>query len=561
MNKIKRNIVAFFLSISLTFSSFTGSFLNPISEVQAIAVVDDAAIIAVLMALASFMGYKFVTSAYMQEVWNDLLVSQVKGAHDLVEYIRAGGKKSFKAGSDLLNTFKEALDAVVNRHSDDVSYSSTSNFLSFIDSAFVLSHKDDFLNFIFSKVNSSDVADLVKPDNLLLICSVSKSDFTFNHSYNLRFLFSHVSNLLAFRSDFYSIESVKYVCVDISFTITKNGDLDLYHVYFNDIKSFPFSISGGIGSGGQYFVYFRSVPILNFSSLDALTAYKLNGIDATFPIDNSSVTTSKDITIPEISSEEIANQIIERLEKTKTNSAVGSIDYAELSKAIADAVASAIPSPTSASSEASTEVSEITGKPVSLSGLFDFLYGILQKILDGILSIPTKILESLKSFKASVDSLGDRVIGGIKAAPLAIEKLLQTVIDGIKSISGVLADIKDAVIALPASIAASMAKVIPSAAEKTVSDEDSKIPGLADVFPFCIPFDLIAFIRCLKADPEAPHFTFPIKYPKSFDSWDEYELDIDLSSFDSIAELVRKFELLIFCIALVLITRDHMIKG
>lgn len=209
--------------------------------------------------------------------------------------------------------------------------------------------------------------------------------------------------------------------------------------------------------------------------------------------------------------------------------------------------------------------------PVSipaLNGISDKVED-LAKALQGLTqaqaqagTIPDSLKDVITNLKDVTKAVEDASSKSVSLDILEfLKSILQKILDGILSIPGVLADIKNAVIALPASIAASMAKVIPSAAEKTVSDEDSKIPGLADVFPFCIPFDLIAFIRCLKADPEAPHFTFPIKYPKSFDSWGEYDLDIDLSSFDSIAELVRKFELLIFCIALVLITRDHMIKG
>ena len=209
--------------------------------------------------------------------------------------------------------------------------------------------------------------------------------------------------------------------------------------------------------------------------------------------------------------------------------------------------------------------------PVSipaLNGISDKVED-LAKALQGLTqaqaqagTIPDSLKDVITNLKDVTKAVEDASSKSVSLDILEfLKSILKKILDGILSIPDVLADIKDAVIALPATIAASMTKVIPSAAEKTVSDEDSKIPGLADVFPFCIPFDLIAFIRCLKADPEAPHFTFPIKYPKSFDSWGEYELDIDLSSFDSIAELVRKFELLIFCIALVLITRDHMIKG
>ena len=79
---------------------------------------------------------------------------------------------------------------------------------------------------------------------------------------------------------------------------------------------------------------------------------------------------------------------------------------------------------------------------------------------------------------------------------------------------------------------------------------------LSKVFPFCIPFDLYAFLTCLNADPVTPVIHWEIAMPGG----GSYPLEIDLSPFDSVAQLLRRLELLLFCIGLAIKTRD-LIKG
>ena len=97
-----------------------------------------------------------------------------------------------------------------------------------------------------------------------------------------------------------------------------------------------------------------------------------------------------------------------------------------------------------------------------------------------------------------------------------------------------------------------IADVIPGA-----NVSDYTITGLQDVFPFCIPFDLIDFLNVLDAEPEAPRFEWEFEYVKG----KVYKFDLDLSRFETVAAAFRTFELLGFCLALILITRDKMIKG
>lgn len=86
------------------------------------------------------------------------------------------------------------------------------------------------------------------------------------------------------------------------------------------------------------------------------------------------------------------------------------------------------------------------------------------------------------------------------------------------------------------------------------------IAGLEKMFPFCLPFDLIDFIKILDAPAEAPKFTIPFKYPTRSGTA-TYDIVIDLSSFNSVAELLRDMECLAFIVGLIMITRSRMIRG
>lgn len=83
------------------------------------------------------------------------------------------------------------------------------------------------------------------------------------------------------------------------------------------------------------------------------------------------------------------------------------------------------------------------------------------------------------------------------------------------------------------------------------------IADLSKFFPFCIPFDLIHLLSVLDADPVAPKWEIPFKFPA-------YGIDetivIDLSIFDDVAKIVRLLETILFIFSLILATRS-LIKG
>lgn len=79
---------------------------------------------------------------------------------------------------------------------------------------------------------------------------------------------------------------------------------------------------------------------------------------------------------------------------------------------------------------------------------------------------------------------------------------------------------------------------------------------LKDFFPFCIPFDIVDFVGVLCADPVAPAFEWTFtQYSGQQDT-----LEIDLSPFDQVAQLLRNMELLLFIIGLAFLTRN-LIRG
>lgn len=90
------------------------------------------------------------------------------------------------------------------------------------------------------------------------------------------------------------------------------------------------------------------------------------------------------------------------------------------------------------------------------------------------------------------------------------------------------------------------------------NDSEFTVQGLKEVFPFCIPFDLIDFINSLKADPVAPRWTLSASFLG--ERFASNSIVIDLSKYNSLAALCRKTELLLFIISLILITRN-IIKG
>lgn len=93
----------------------------------------------------------------------------------------------------------------------------------------------------------------------------------------------------------------------------------------------------------------------------------------------------------------------------------------------------------------------------------------------------------------------------------------------------------------------------------TVDDENltDNIPILSNLeqrFPFSIPFDIYNLIQGLSVQREAPSFDWEIYFPVIDYTW---EIDFDLSSWDSQAGIFRTCFLILFIIALAMWAYNH----
>lgn len=84
-----------------------------------------------------------------------------------------------------------------------------------------------------------------------------------------------------------------------------------------------------------------------------------------------------------------------------------------------------------------------------------------------------------------------------------------------------------------------------------------KLPDLSRVFPFCVPYDLIAIFEMLNAPAEAPLFVIPINM--SFVGY-QGEIVVDVSDYEAVAQVIRWGCTIAFLLGLTLVTRK-LIKG
>ena len=139
-------------------------------------------------------------------------------------------------------------------------------------------------------------------------------------------------------------------------------------------------------------------------------------------------------------------------------------------------------------------------------------------------------------------------------------------------IARILTEVQDRVISVSQAITQAQAVVVDKADTQAVTQAQavvaSSVPefqtyGLADLFPFCIPFDTIRFLQAFADTPTTPEFD--IKLPTgSKDSQGNlvyYEQHVDLHFLDTAANIMRKIELVGFCVLLCKVTRNIMIRS
>lgn len=96
----------------------------------------------------------------------------------------------------------------------------------------------------------------------------------------------------------------------------------------------------------------------------------------------------------------------------------------------------------------------------------------------------------------------------------------------------------------------------PPAPSEDSSQDDFKIEDLEKVFPFSIPWDLYYLLAIFTADPVAPNFNWQFDFAMA----GKHNFAVDLAPFDSVAQVCRACETVLFCIGLALVTRN-LIRG
>ena len=132
--------------------------------------------------------------------------------------------------------------------------------------------------------------------------------------------------------------------------------------------------------------------------------------------------------------------------------------------------------------------------------------------------------------------------------------------------TGTIADVITHIKSLGVSFADSIAEVVAAVQAIPIAIADVFAPkppsdhtqfALVDLkrfFPFCIPFDLYEFFKLLNADPVAPVLSWEIQDLAG----QTYSLDVDLSQWDSVAQLFRRLQLFLFITGLAAASRKFI---
>ena len=163
-----------------------------------------------------------------------------------------------------------------------------------------------------------------------------------------------------------------------------------------------------------------------------------------------------------------------------------------------------------------------------------------------------------------LETMGGAIVDGF-------EKIGEWIMDIPEAIGGFfvslwewLQKIWDAICALPGQIADAFEGFFAPPGESETPGEGGEPPDntpfladLSELFPFCVPFDLIRLFKVLQSAPQAPYWEIPLDVPSI---GLHYKFVIDMSQFDTLAQLLRICETIGFICGLILITRK-LIRG
>ena len=233
-----------------------------------------------------------------------------------------------------------------------------------------------------------------------------------------------------------------------------------------------------------------------------------------------------------------------------------------------------VPDPTDAT-EPSKDPNEDPDTPIVPPEVFKWMEEHKQSVEEGFERIGDRvqqlqdgILPKIETFKDTVtqgfidcsnwiQGLGESLASALDALGTKLSTGIQSCFDTLREFAtqtfpSKMAEVGQWIQSLPEKIAEAFKKILPQ-------QEDLGSAHPADwntLLPFCVPFDLIEFLGVLNAEPEAPVIRWRFYVPRVVD----YEIEIDLSVFDGVAQIMRTMELLAFCIGLILLTRN-IIRG
>lgn len=203
----------------------------------------------------------------------------------------------------------------------------------------------------------------------------------------------------------------------------------------------------------------------------------------------------------------------------------------------------------------------VNGRTITIdSQYFDVIELEKSQIITGTVSINPTILDIIKEGAYSLVTPYSMDITS-EDVTVAIPNNVSAILEGVKagSITGeqAIADSR----AVPVDITDSQAIASAQQAVGTSVPEFQTI-GLADLFPFCIPFDIVNFLRAFTADPQAPEFDIKLPNGKTIGGKIQYDTyHVSFAQFNWIAEIVRSMEVVAFCVMLALATRNRMLRS
>lgn len=219
-------------------------------------------------------------------------------------------------------------------------------------------------------------------------------------------------------------------------------------------------------------------------------------------------------------------------------------------------------------------VSEIEGKAHSIvdSSATDAVFvgnkadweenqDLLNPAIDGVTTITPDLINKL------IDQLTEG-----QQATMDIADYLDSLVDAFDALKGQVAELTDVVTGLKKEVANPETIDIDVTVEPINPDPIPVVepveltPGgtiegfsfpLDEIFPFCIPFDVVAALELFDVPAEAPslHVHWELPYNIVFD------FDLDLSAYDDIAALLRVMETLLFAVGLAVATRSLYIRS